>query len=84
MGGGLNVWDFNYINDYSQAIAGDVEILKRFRTKTFHNYKVGEIILHSGYTLHQIAPTTYIYPDDERITLQGHGLFCDGQWLLYW
>ncbi|MEH2233770.1 MAG: hypothetical protein V7K71_29725 [Nostoc sp.] len=83
-GGGLNVWDFHYINNYSQAIAGDVEILKRFRTKTFHDYKVGEIVLHSGHTLHQIAPTTCIYPDDERITLQGHGLFCNGEWLLYW
>lgn len=83
-GGGLNVWDFNYIDSYQQAIALDVEIIKRFKTQTFHPYKVGEIVVHSGHTLHQIAPTPFVYSGDERITLQGHGLFCDGEWLLYW
>ncbi|PAX52575.1 ATP-grasp domain-containing protein [Brunnivagina elsteri] len=83
-GGGLNVWDFHYLDAYKQAIAGDVEISKRFRNQTFHPYTVGEIVVHSGHTLHQIAPTTFIYPGDERITLQCHGLYCDGQWLLYW
>jgi hypothetical protein len=35
-------------------------------------------------TLCQIAAVDRAYPDDERITLQGHGLYCDGAWTIYW
>jgi len=34
--------------------------------------------------LHQIAPAKDMKPNDERITLQGHGLICDGILRVYW
>ena len=40
--------------------------------------------LHAGHLLHQIAPGTALQPQDERITLQGHGVYVDGAWRLYW
>jgi hypothetical protein len=86
-GGGLNVWDLNYeeyINPANQNAPGEIEVMKRFRNKTLHPYKVGNIVLHGGHTLHQIAAIAQVYPEDERITLQGHGLYIDGEWQLYW
>ncbi|MCP5507982.1 MAG: hypothetical protein H7A37_06755 [Chlamydiales bacterium] len=47
-------------------------------------YEEGKILIHDGLTLHQIAPAEKMQPDDERITLQGHALFCDGAWRLHW
>ena len=61
-----------------------VEEIAQSRTRTFHPYTPGVLMLHSGHTLHQIAAVDQAYPDDERITLQGHGLYCDGAWTIYW
>jgi hypothetical protein len=61
-----------------------VEEIAQSRTRTFHPYTPGVLMLHSGHTLHQIAAVDQVYPDDERITLQGHGLYCDGAWTIYW
>jgi hypothetical protein len=45
---------------------------------------VGGMALHSGFNYHQVAPMQNAQPDDVRITFQGHGLFCQGSWQLYW
>ncbi|MGH1394633.1 MAG: ATP-grasp domain-containing protein [Trichormus sp.] len=87
LGGGLNVWDLTYdeyINGRDPNYLGDVEVMKRFRNKTVHPYNVGKIVIHGGHSLHQIAAIAQLYPGDERITLQGHGIYHNGQWLLYW
>ncbi|WP_427162567.1 ATP-grasp domain-containing protein [Aliinostoc sp. HNIBRCY26] len=87
LGGGLNVWDLTYdeyINGRDPNYLGDVEVMKRFRNKTVHPYNIGKIVVHGGHSLHQIAAIAQVYPGDERITLQGHGVFHNGQWLLYW
>jgi len=48
-------------------------------------YKEGYMSLFKGHLLHQIAPWKQpIYPDEERITLQGHGIKCDGKYIIYW
>lgn len=87
-GGGLNSWDLSY---EAQAAAHratgrlvPMEELIRDRTRTFHPYAPGVLTLHSGHVLHQIAAVDQAAPDDERITLQGHGLYCDGAWTIYW
>jgi hypothetical protein len=36
-----------------------------------------------GQAKHQIAPAFNCEPRDRRITLQGHGVRCDGVWRLY-
>lgn len=46
-------------------------------------YRLGELLIHSGRALHRRA---HLAATDlcERITLQGHGLFLNGAWTLYW
>ena len=87
-GGGLNTWDLSYEEQAAHFEATrtfmPVEETAKSRTRTFHPYTQGVLTLHSGHMLHQIAAVDQAYPDDERITLQGHGLYCDGAWTIYW
>lgn len=86
-GGGLNVWDLSYeefINAYNRGLVTSIPEMQRFKTMTFYPYTPGTLVLHSGHLLHQIAPTAEVQDTDERITLQGHVLYCDGQWKFYW
>lgn len=87
-GGWLNLWDITY-ERYRQFCdrlpcriqAADVTtLIDRIR----HPYTRGAIATHSGHLLHQIGEIDEVAPDDERITLQGHGLFQHGEWKLYW
>lgn len=82
-GGGLNVWDVDHqeINEIPKSELGE---LIKSRKKSFYPYQIGHLIIHSGHTLHQIAPAQNIQFDDERITLQGHSVFSQGAWQLYW
>lgn len=86
-GGGLNVWDATY-DDFETAVArGWIEgaaDLTRFHTRRYVPYRPGHMVMHSGHTLHQVAPTNRVEPEDERMTLQGHGMWCSGEWRLYW
>ncbi len=54
------------------------------RQKFFYSHELGKITLQNNHIFHQMAPGYNLQPDDIRITLQGHGLFCDGTWNLYW
>ena len=47
------------------------------------DYRVGDLYLHSGKTPHQLAAFTRSERDDWRITMQGHGILCEGTWHLY-
>jgi hypothetical protein len=87
-GGWLNVWDVTYerFRRFADRIPGRVEaadltvLLERMR----HPYTSGALAMHSGHLLHQIGEIDEVAPDDERITLQGHGLLQHGEWKLYW
>lgn len=81
-GGGLNVWDLTY--EELAAAGGDMSALLGSRARTCHSYRKGFMALHSGHVMHQAAPGVDVQPDDERITLQGHGIFANGAWRLYW
>jgi len=87
-GGGLNSWDLSYEEQAAHfQTTGKftpIEEMAKSRTRTHHPYTKGVLTLHSGHTLHQIAAVDRAYPDDERITLQGHGLCCGGVWMIYW
>ncbi|SOD89692.1 hypothetical protein [Streptomyces sp. Ag109_G2-15] len=86
-GGGLNLWDVSHEQFRHALEKGWIESaadLKRFHALRYIPYTVGRMVIHSGHTLHQVAPSTRVEPDDERLTLQGHGVWCDGRWLLYW
>lgn len=86
-GGGLNLWDVTYREFRDYRARGWVESaadLQRFRTRRYVPYTPGRLYVHSGHVLHQVAPSSGVSPGDERLTLQGHGVLCDGEWLLYW
>lgn len=85
-GGGLHTWDVPY-----EAVRGlsRPEIARTVASTPpeLRRYAPGSIVLHSGHTLHQIAPLPAIEPGDPRdarITLQGHAMRSEGTWWLYW
>lgn len=82
-GGGLHLWDLTY-DDILGLNQAEFQQLVRSRPPVLHPYQQGHLVLHSGHQLHQAAPAHNIQPDDDRITLQGHSLFSQGQWQLYW
>jgi hypothetical protein len=60
------------------------EDYEKFIEPKILSYEIGSIVLFKGNLLHQIAPFySPIYSDELRITMQGHGIKCDGKWLLY-
>jgi hypothetical protein len=84
-GSGLRVWKniegreetekFNYldIDERKAIIKGPYEV----------KYETGKITYFIGHPVHQVPMTSPLLSDDLRITLQGHGLRCDGYWRLY-
>ena len=82
-GAGLNLWDLQ-----QKEIAGlsswQLQMLIETRRKTHIPYEVGSMILHSGHSVHQIAPMTAVEPGEERITFQGHAVLRQGAWQIYW
>ncbi len=82
-GGGLRTWDVSLTERRTRADESPEE-LAQGREAVFHAYRCGHLALHSGHLMHQIAPGIDLQPQDERITLQGHGVYADGLWRLYW
>ena len=83
-GGGLYTWEdivdpllFNYTTNNTK--------LSELESPSVSNlYNKGEMVYFIGHLLHQMMPGTQIQPTDKRITVQGHGVKCDGVWRLYW
>ena len=71
-GSGLRIWPDCRIPGEAAADAA-----------VFVPYRVGEMVLFVQPLVHQIAPVQTLATQDRRITLQGHGLRCDGSWILY-
>ena len=82
-GGGITLWDLTY-EEVKRLSHSEIEQLAITKQRHVHPYTVGTLLLHSGLIVHQIAPGTNLQPDDERITLQGHALLCQGSWQLHW
>ncbi len=82
-GGGLRTWDI-YNEEALRLSKDEMRQLFKERPMKYEAYQVGQMVLHSGHMAHQIAPSTNMQPNDARITLQGHGIVCGGQWILYW
>ncbi|WP_371781512.1 hypothetical protein [Streptosporangium subroseum] len=86
-GGGLNVWEATH-EEFREALdkgwIDGASDLQRFHPRQHVAYTVGRLVMHSGHILHQVAPCARVEPDDERLTLQGHGVWCSGRWSLYW
>jgi hypothetical protein len=82
-GGGLNTWDVTYDQVTAQPDGKLAELISG-RELIYHAYQQGHMVMHSGHLLHQAAPGRDVQPEDERITLQGHGILAGGAWRLYW
>lgn len=79
---GLNYWDIG--DEFQDFSRGELEKLRESKEMHFIPYHLGKLFLHRGLTLHQVAPMIDIQETDERFTLQGHGLICDGIMRIYW
>lgn len=82
-GGGLNTWNLTF-PELAGLSQQEITELTRRRDQSYHPYRTGHLALHSGHIMHQAAPGRDVQPEDERITLQGHGIRAAGVWRLYW
>lgn len=89
-GSGLVVWSGGEFKKYS----GNDKFIKDIEERNFYvsedivepdivSYRVGGLFLFSGNLFHQVPPIFEYYGYDNRITLQGHSVMCDGIWRLY-
>ena len=82
-GAGLNLWPLS--SEVGEAMAEADRVAWVAKTApTYEAYQLGELVVHTGDQLHQIAGSTASAPDDVRLTLQGHAQREDEQWWLYW
>ncbi len=85
-GAGLNTWPESHKDlmamPFWSNLLGHTEVQSKC---TFIKYQAGQMVIHSGELLHQIAPLSEFNPEDRRITLQGHAVLSHGDtYLLYW
>jgi hypothetical protein len=89
-GAGLCVWDEEFRCDerdsaFRRQLRSQVDYQKTkgVPSPVVITYEVGFLFYFMGLARHQIAPSFALDEDDRRITLQGHGVRCDGVWQLY-
>ena len=83
-GGGLDTWPLTK-TEFEAMDAGARGRLDLDNTVEYIAYEEGCLVCHSGFLLHTAASARPpVRPDDTRLTLQGHGLWCDDMYLLYW
>lgn len=80
---GINYWQISK-KEARNLSPEALEKLISTKEKLFFPDALGKLILRKGFVLHQLAPVKGIQSDEERITLQGYGLICDGIMRLYW
>jgi hypothetical protein len=81
------VWELSYeefMQERARGLVERAEQLCNVKSRIRYPYALGQLLMHSGHALHQIAPVIATYPGDERICLQGHGIRCASGWKLYW
>ena len=86
-GAGLNYWDDDVINNTTLSNQFDsmsTELQERLikTVKTF-KYKIGELVIFDGQTIHQIANMVATDENDRRISIQGHGVLTDDGYVVY-
>lgn len=91
-GSGLATWDNKAMKqyEYNKEFVDYVKNLKDYEDFIDHapptavvTYKTGEIFFFHGLMFHQISPCPEVDEYDRRITMQGHGIMCDGIWRIY-
>ena len=89
-GGGLNTWkdesmkQYEIDNEYTRHMKEiDYSQWGDYGEPTVVPYTAGRMFWFTGRLVHQIAPGFNLSFGDKRISLQGHGVKCDGTWILY-
>ena len=89
-GGGLNTWEeesmkqYEIDNEYTKHMKElDYSQWGDYGEPTVVPYTAGKMFWFTGKLVHQIAPGFNLDFNDKRISLQGHGVKCDGNWILY-
>ena len=89
-GGGLNTWEeesmkqYEIDNEYTKHMKElDYSKWGDYDEPTVVPYTAGEMFYFIGSLVHQIAPAYNADFNDRRLSLQGHGVKCDGVWQLY-
>jgi len=87
-GGGLALWESLTLDQVRSDLASkrhnDIPSLANATRCTIVPYAAGVMVVHEGKLLHQMAGVPRAGVSEERITLQGHGVFANGAWHLYW
>lgn len=81
-GGGLMVWEV-MLNDVLNLDKEATRVYIKQAARQHVRYQVGELVIHPGHALHMIYPWQS-QSDEQRITLQGHCIMINNQWLAYW
>jgi hypothetical protein len=84
-GSGLDVWknpgDTDAGKKFNAMPASEhAELITDYE---FVPYQTGSLTYFTGHVVHRVAGRHRLRIDDRRITLQGHGVKCDGTWYLY-
>jgi hypothetical protein len=81
-GASLAVWPIRL----QDAVTDCLDIHDYAARNQYENYayRKGHMLIHDGLSLHAIGSPGAMAPLGTRITIQGHGIRQDGQWLLYW
>ncbi len=88
-GSGICIWDDSITKENpKEEFSKDIINNKIYENFEFGQpkiieYKQGSAFCFSGNIYHQIAPALIVNPGDRRITMQAHGMFCDGAWRLF-
>lgn len=87
LGGGLQYWDvteadFHRLQRLGRTVS--MEQLGKTKPARVHRYEPGKMAVQMAPLMHRIAPIDARWPDDQRITLQGHGVKDGETWVLYW
>jgi hypothetical protein len=86
-GAGLDTWDVSHAQFRWEAQSGrgrSVESWQRSSELVRTRYRVGHLYIQPRMILHRIAGVPRVHEGDVRITMQGHGAFIGGRWVLYW
>jgi hypothetical protein len=81
-GAGLDTWDIGHTE--AREAGKSVAELQKGKEVVRTRYRVGHLYLQPRMILHRIAGVPRLHDGDIRITLQGHGAYVDGRWVLYW
>ncbi len=82
-GGGLLLWP-KVADPTHEAGRGKTPPRPEDMDRVEVEYTVGELVVHDGWHLHEMAPFRSADGDRARITLQGHAISCDRGWLVHW